>query len=137
MTTFGMKMAETLRILMVCMGNICRSPLAEGILRHKVLFAQLKNVFVDSAGTYGGHAGEHPDARAITNAKNHGIDISKLVARQFQVSDFDKFDFIFVMDSTNYREVISMARNKSDERKVDFLLNAKWPGKNIAVPDPY
>ena len=126
-----------MRILMVCLGNICRSPLAEGILRHKLSGAGIKNVFVDSAGTSHWHSGEHPDSRSIKNAKSHGIDISKLVARQFQVSDFDKFDFIYAMDSSNFRDVVSLARNKSDEKKVDLLLNAKWPEKNLSVPDPY
>jgi protein-tyrosine phosphatase len=124
-------------ILMVCLGNICRSPLAEGILRHKLEEAGLKNIRVDSAGTSSYHIGEHPDKRSIQNAKSHGIDISKLCARQFTVDDFDKFDRIFVMDSSNYRNVISLARNKSDEEKVELLLNKKWPGKNSAVPDPY
>ena len=122
---------------MVCLGNICRSPLAEGVLRHKLFQAGIKNVTVDSAGTSGWHAGEHPDARSIKNAKSHEIDISKLVARQFNASDFNRFDFIYVMDSSNFRDVISLAGNKSDKEKVDLLLNAKWPEKNLSVPDPY
>lgn len=124
-------------ILMVCLGNICRSPLAEGILRQKFSEAGITNIKVDSAGTSSYHAGEHPDQRSVKNAKTHGVDISKLRARQFNVGDFDSFDQIYVMDSSNYQNVISLARNKSDEEKVDLLLNKKWPGKNMAVPDPY
>jgi protein-tyrosine phosphatase len=125
------------RVLMVCLGNICRSPLAEGILRHKLNEAGIKNVIVDSAGTSYWHEGQNPDARSVKNAKSHNIDISKLIARQFTVSDFEKFDFIYVMDSSNHRDVLSLAENKTHETKVDLLLNAKWPGKNRAVPDPY
>lgn len=122
---------------MVCLGNICRSPLAEGVLRHKLAEAGIKNVTVDSAGTSHWHEGQHPDSRSIKNAKSHGIDISKLIARKFHTSDFEKFDFIFVMDSSNYRDVLALAENPAQENKVDLLLNVKWPGKNIAVPDPY
>ncbi len=124
-------------ILMVCLGNICRSPLAEGILRHKLLDAGILDLKVDSAGTSNNHIGQHPDSRSIKNALSHGIDISKLRARQFSVADFDSFDLIYVMDSSNYRDVLALARNDSDKRKVELLLNVKWTGKNIAVPDPY
>jgi protein-tyrosine phosphatase len=122
---------------MVCLGNICRSPLAEGILRHKLQQAGIKNVQVDSAGFASYHIGEHPDHRSIQTARNHGIDISKLVARKFRKEDFDDFDFIYVMDSSNFQDVKSVARNETDMKKVDLLLNAKWPGTNLAVPDPY
>lgn len=122
---------------MVCLGNICRSPLAEGVLRHKLEEAGIKHVRVDSAGTSDYHVGDHPDARSTKNAKQHGIDISKLCGRQFTQVDFDEFDHIYVMDASNYQNVIALARNESDKAKVDLLLNAKWPGKNIAVPDPY
>jgi protein-tyrosine phosphatase len=124
-------------ILMVCLGNICRSPLAEGVLRHKLEEAGIKNVRVDSAGTSDYHVGDCPDIRSAQNAKSHGIDISKLRGRQFSVEDFDAFDLIYVMDASNYKNVMALARNESDKAKVDLLLNAKWPGKNIAVPDPY
>jgi protein-tyrosine phosphatase len=124
-------------ILMVCLGNICRSPLAEGILRQKFSEAGINTIKVDSAGTSSYHAGEHPDARSVQNAKSHGVDISNLRARQFTAADFDSFDQIYVMDSSNYQNVISLARDKSDEEKVELLLNKKWPGKNKAVPDPY
>ena len=124
-------------ILMVCLGNICRSPLAEGVLRHKLEEAGIKNIRVDSAGTSDYHVGDSPDARSTKNAKSHGIDISKLCGRQFSEKDFDDFDHIYVMDASNYQNVIALTRNESDKAKVDLLLNAKWPGKNIAVPDPY
>jgi protein-tyrosine phosphatase len=124
-------------ILMVCLGNICRSPLAEGVLRHQLEEAGIKNVRVDSAGTSDYHVGDCPDTRSAQNAKSHGIDISKLRGRQFSVEDFDAFDLIYVMDASNYKNVMALARNESDKAKVDLLLNAKWPGKNIAVPDPY
>ncbi len=126
-----------MKILMVCLGNICRSPLAEGVLRHKLEEAGIAGVHVDSAGTSDWHAGEHPDRRSMENAAAHGVDISKLVSRQFVTDDFDRFDRIYVMDSSNYRDVMALARHAEDEKKVALLLNMKWPGKNMAVPDPY
>lgn len=124
------------KILMVCLGNICRSPLAEGVLRHKAEKANL-NLTIDSAGTSNYHIGEHPDKRTILNAKQHQIDVSKLCARQFTENDFDDFDHIFVMDSSNYADVISLARNEKDKRKVEFILNRVYPNSNMSVPDPY
>lgn len=121
---------------MVCLGNICRSPLAEGILRDKAEKLNL-DISIDSAGTSNYHIGQHPDNRTVLNAKQHGIDISKLKGRQFQVDDFDKFDTIFVMDSSNYSDVISLARNDNDKRKVELILNRVYPNSNMAVPDPY
>ena len=122
--------------LMVCLGNICRSPLAEGILRNKLERLNL-DITIDSAGTSNYHIGQHPDNRTILNAKQHGIDISKLKGRQFQVEDFDKFDTIFVMDSSNYSDVISLARDENDKGKVEMILNRVYPNSNMAVPDPY
>lgn len=121
---------------MVCLGNICRSPLAEGILRDKAEKLNL-TVTIDSAGTANYHIGEHPDSRTVANALKHGIDVSALKARQFQVEDFDKFDVIFAMDSSNYADVISLARNKNDKQKVELILNRVYPNSNMAVPDPY
>src|SRR5690242_5873245 len=106
-----------MKILMVCLGNICRSPLAEGILRDKLERKGLKHVVVDSAGTSDYHVGDHPDKRSIQNAKSHGIDISALVGRQFTVKDFDIFDRIYVMDSSNYGNVTRLARNENDIQK--------------------
>ena len=124
------------RILMVCLGNICRSPLAEGILRDKTNKLGIP-VFIDSAGTSNYHIGEHPDKRTVANALKNGVDISKLKARQFKISDFDEFDIIFVMDSSNYSNVIDLARNKNDIEKVELILNRVHPKSNMAVPDPY
>ena len=121
------------KILMVCLGNICRSPLAEGVLRYK---ADL-NLTIDSAGTSNYHIGEHPDKRTILNARQHEIDVSKICARQFNVSDFDEFDYIFVMDSSNYADVLSLARSEKDRRKVELILNRVYPNSNMSVPDPY
>jgi protein-tyrosine phosphatase len=124
------------KILMVCLGNICRSPIAEGILRRKAEKANL-DIHIDSAGTSNYHIGDHPDKRTISNAKQHQIDISKLCARQFIVNDFDEFDFIFTMDSSNYSDVISLARNDHDKHKVELILNRVYPNSNMSVPDPY
>ena len=124
------------KILMVCLGNICRSPLAEGILRKKAEEFKL-NLFIDSAGTSNYHIGEHPDMRTIKNAFTHNVDLSKLKARQFSVADFDNFDIIFVMDASNYSDVISLARNDNDRNKVELLLDRVYPKAGIAVPDPY
>ncbi|HLW15218.1 MAG TPA: low molecular weight protein-tyrosine-phosphatase [Flavobacteriaceae bacterium] len=122
------------KILMVCLGNICRSPLAEGILASKV---DTSKVFVDSAGTSDWHVGKGPDTRSIATAKQFGIDISQQKARQFTVADFDTFDTIYVMDNSNYDNVIALARNEADKRKVKRILNEVIPGKNLEVPDPY
>ena len=117
-----------LRILMVCLGNICRSPLAEGIMRSKLT----KEYYIDSAGTGGWHAGEAPDKRSIQTAQNHGIDISKQRARKFSITDFDTFDVIFVMDQSNYKDVINLAPNEAAKFKVQLLLD-----NSKEVPDPY
>jgi protein-tyrosine phosphatase len=122
------------KILMVCLGNICRSPLAEGILKSKLFRA---NVIIDSAGTGAYHIAEKPDSRSITIAKINGIDISNQRARKFLVEDFDKFDLIYVMDNANYRDVVSIARNEDDIAKVKMILNEVFPNENLDVPDPY
>ena len=124
------------RILVVCLGNICRSPLAEGILLHLVDQHKL-NLTIDSAGTSNYHIGEAPDARTVANAKKHKIDLTPLRARQFTVNDFDNFDRIFVMDKSNYSNVLNLARHENDKMKVDLLLSILNPGQNQEVPDPY
>ena len=122
------------KILMVCLGNICRSPLAEGLLASKLP----KNKFrVDSAGTGPWHAGKQPDQRSIATAKKKGLDISHQRGRQFKVSDFDAFDYIYVMDSSNYDEVIFLAKTEEHKKKVHLILNELFPDENVDVPDPY
>lgn len=125
------------KILMVCLGNICRSPVAEGIMRSKLQEFNLEGVLVDSAGTSNYHTGEHPDKRSTANAKKHGVDISKLVARQFNENDFEEFDHIFVMDESNYTDVISMAKNSHHKKKVRMILEVLHPDTRMPVPDPY
>lgn len=119
---------------MVCLGNICRSPLAEGILKSKVFSFK---TFVDSAGTGAYHVGEKPDKRSIAVAKANGIDISSQKARKFTVEDYNLFDIIYVMDNSNYSNVISLARNEADKLKVKLILNEVFPDENLDVPDPY
>lgn len=124
-----------MKILMVCLGNICRSPLAEGILKHRAK-AKGINCTVDSAGTAAYHVGELPDPRSIDVAKEHGIDITDQSARKFTVADFDNFDQIFVMDKSNLRNVLSLARNHEDKTKVKLILDYH-PDTLTEVPDPY
>ena len=122
------------KILMVCLGNICRSPLAEGILASKLPKAKFT---VDSAGTGDWHIGHSPDPRSIAEAKNHKLDISKQKARQFKVEDFDSYDYIYVMDQSNYTNVINLAENTIHKDKVQIILNELYPSQNVDVPDPY
>ena len=122
------------KILMVCLGNICRSPLAEGILASKV---DSNKVVVDSAGTGHWHIGNHPDPRSIAIAKKYGLDISQQRGRQFSASDFAKFDYIYVMDSSNMENVLSLATTKADNAKVSLILDHIFPNENVDVPDPY
>lgn len=122
------------RILMVCLGNICRSPLAEGVLRSKV---SSERVLIDSCGTSNYHIGDAPDSRSIAVAKKYNIDISNLRGRQFTTSDFDVFDLIYVMDESNYENVLRLARNERDKNKVKFILDEVYPNQNYSIPDPY
>ncbi len=121
---------------MVCLGNICRSPVAEGVLRSKIEKLNLP-VEVDSAGTSNYHIGECPDRRSILSAHRNGIDISGFRARQFTVTDFDAFDLILSMDMRNLENILKLARNENDIRKVQLLLEYSHPGKKLNVPDPY
>lgn len=107
-------------VLMVCLGNICRSPLAEGILKSKV---NSETVFVDSAGTAGYHIGSPPDPRSIEVAKDNGIDISKQVCRKFDRKDFDFFDVIYAMDEDNYNNIIKLSSTAAHQKKVHLLLS--------------
>ena len=125
-----------MKVLMVCLGNICRSPLAQGILEEKVKSLGL-NWEVDSAGTSAYHIDEAPDQRSIDIARGHGIDISHQKARQFVVSDLEEFDLILAMDSSNYQHIWSKNTDKNHEDKIKLILNYVYPGRNMAVPDPY
>ena len=125
-----------MKILMVCLGNICRSPLAEGILKHKVLEKNL-NWKVDSAGTSGWHAGELPDKRSIAVANAHGIDIIDQRSRPFRAYDLEEFDIIYAMDASNYRDILKHAKSDPERNKVKMIMNELEPGMNITVPDPY
>ena len=125
-----------MKILMVCLGNICRSPLAEGILKHK-LSQKALNWKVDSAGTSAYHLGEQPDKRSIAIAKNYKIDITDQRARQFLKEDFQVYDLILAMDVDNYNNILRLADSEEDQRKVKMILNFSNPGQNQSVPDPY
>nr|WP_321224641.1 low molecular weight protein-tyrosine-phosphatase [uncultured Psychroserpens sp.] len=121
-------------ILMVCLGNICRSPLAHGILESKLPKDQF---YVDSAGTANYHVGDLPDQRSIAVAKANGIDITHQRGRQFKVADFDTFDYIYVMDHSNFENVIKLARNTNDIAKVKLILEVDDTITDKRVPDPY
>ncbi|MDP2413944.1 low molecular weight protein-tyrosine-phosphatase [Daejeonella sp.] len=119
-----------MKILMVCLGNICRSPLAHGILEHLVRQKGL-NWEIDSAGTGGWHVGQQPDSRSIAIAKKYGLDISGQSCRKFDTSDFERFDQILVMDYNNLNDVKALARNEEEHNKISLFL------KDSIVPDPY
>ena len=125
-----------MKVLMVCLGNICRSPIAHGILEKKAAQNQL-NIIVDSAGTGSWHINKSPDIRSIEVAKSHGIDISKQKARQFNVMDFEKFDIIYVMDKSNFNTINGLDIEKKYSKKIKLILNEIHPNKNNDVPDPY
>jgi len=122
------------KILMVCLGNICRSPLAEGILQSKL---PADKFMVDSAGTGDWHAGQGPDHRSVLAAKNRGLDISMQKARQIKKSDFTDFDHIFVMDSSNFNDVTRLAPTAAGKAKVILMMDEIFPGQKVNVPDPY
>lgn len=125
-----------MKILMVCLGNICRSPMAEGILQDLIRKEGL-DWEVDSAGTGSWHVGEPPHVDSITEALRHGINITHQRARQFSVEDFNTYNLILAMDSSNYSDIIALAPNEAAKEKVKLILNYSKPGKNMAVPDPY
>ncbi|MEQ8422359.1 MAG: low molecular weight protein-tyrosine-phosphatase [Arenibacter algicola] len=121
------------KVLMVCLGNICRSPLAEGILKSKL---DKETIQVDSAGTASYHIGKKPDSRSISIAKKYGIDISQQRCRQFTAKDFDEYDLIYAMDRSNYENIVALAENENAIAKVNLLLHRS----NVTskeVPDPY
>jgi protein-tyrosine phosphatase len=125
-----------MKILMVCLGNICRSPLAEGILRDKIVQHNIK-VEVASAGFISNHEGEPADQRAQNTALQFGVDISRHKARVFKIGDFDIYDHIFVMDNENMKAAHRLSRNINDRNKIKLILNEISPGENQVVPDPY
>ena len=119
---------------MVCLGNICRSPLAEGILLAK---GKHLNIEVDSAGTAGYHIGKHPDIRSIEIANKYFISLNQQRARQFSRADFDKFDIIYAMDTNNYAHLVSLASSETERNKIRMILNEITPNAYQSVPDPY
>ena len=122
-----------MNILMVCLGNICRSPLAHGILESKAP----ENWYIDSAGTSGWHEGERPDTRSIITAKGRGLNIDQQRSRPFLAEDFERFDIIFAMDSSNYTNITRLAPDEASKAKVRLIMNEAYPGENRQVPDPY
>jgi protein-tyrosine phosphatase len=125
-----------MKILMVCLGNICRSPLAEGILQDKVFKAGL-NWVVESAGTNGYHTGEAPHHLSIKVALQNGIDIRQQRSRKFVAEDFDRYDKIYAMAEDVMDDIKRIAKNKFDTKKADLLLNELFPQQNLEVPDPW
>lgn len=123
-----------MKILMVCLGNICRSPLAEGILTAKTKHL---NVIVDSAGTAGYHIGSLPDSRSIEIADKYNIELRNQRARQISKIDFKRFDIIYAMDTNNYAHLIALADNKKERAKIRMILNEINPNLYESVPDPY
>ena len=121
---------------MVCLGNICRSPLAEGILAHKVKENGL-DWEIDSAGTAAYHVGNLPDERSTEVANKYGIDLTNQRARQFKANDFKEFDVIYAMDTENYNNILNLAKYETEEQKVKLILNEIEPDSNSSVPDPY
>jgi protein-tyrosine phosphatase len=123
-----------MKILMVCLGNICRSPLAEGILSSKGKHLKIE---VDSAGTAAYHIGKQPDIRSIEIANKYSIDLKQQRARQFSRADFDEFDIIYAMDTNNYAHLISLASSETERNKIRMILNEINPNAYQSVPDPY
>lgn len=124
------------KYLMVCLGNICRSPMAEGILKRKLEEKGIE-AKVDSAGTSNYHIDEAPDPRAREKAKEKGLDIDQLRGRQFTAADFDRYDEIFVMDKSNYKNVTALAATADDKQKVKLILSELQSDEVAEVPDPY
>jgi len=123
-----------MKILMVCLGNICRSPLAEGILKSKT---KNLNVKIDSAGTAGYHIGNPADNRSIEIADKYNINLRDQRARQFNRADFEEFNIIYAMDTNNYAHLIALAKNQKERDKIRMILNEINPGLCESVPDPY
>jgi len=125
-----------MKVIAVCLGNICRSPLAQGILNH---LARQHNVAldVDSAGTASYHAGETPCDGSVQIALENGIDIRNYKARQIIKEDFDYFDVILAMDTSNFNDLMRIAKDEKQKNKIKMVLNYSFPGQNRSVPDSY
>ena len=128
---------KTVSVVFVCMGNICRSPTAEGVFRHVVNKRNLQNVIkVDSAGTHAYHIGESPDSRSHATAKSRGVDLSAQRARKVEENDFERFDYVIAMDCSNYENLKVLATSEQQERLHLFMdFTTAW--NNTEVPDPY
>ena len=128
---------EKIKVLFVCLGNICRSPLAEGIFREKIRKKGLEQFFlVDSCGTSNYHIGDQPDSRTIANARRNGVSLNHCV-RQFTAEDLEKFDYILAMDQSNHNNVLRLLKDKSHCKKVMLMREFDPIGKGGEVPDPY
>ncbi|NNE30193.1 MAG: low molecular weight phosphotyrosine protein phosphatase [Saprospiraceae bacterium] len=125
-----------MKILMVCLGNICRSPLAEGIMK-EIVQREGIDWEIDSAGTGAWHAGETPDPRSVEVSRRNGIHIADQRARQFTAEDFSVFDYILAMDASNFRDILKLAPTEDARQKVEMIMNYAYPGENRRVPDPY
>ena len=125
-----------MKILMVCLGNICRSPLAEGILKYKCAQRKL-DWHIESAGTGKWSMGDAPDERSIRIASEKGIDISSQRSRSVHSGDYEEFDLLFAMDISNYKHLMQWAMDKEEEHKVKLIMDEISPGENISIPDPY
>ena len=125
-----------MKVLMVCLGNICRSPLAQGILEYKLKKHGI-DWEVDSAGTSSWHVGELPDQRSIEKAMEYDIDITDQRARQITREDLATFDLILAMDSSNLQKIKSLSSDNGYHDKIKLVLNYVYPERNMAVPDPY
>ena len=131
-------MSEPIRVLFVCLGNICRSPLAEGVLRHRVERAGLSDrIKVDSAGTGAWHVGEPPDRRMSETAKRHGVPLDGQTARQFKAVDLETFHHVFVMDKNNLNDVLYLDSDEAFEFKVRLFREFDPDPGDFQVPDPY
>lgn len=136
LNSYRNKTLENLKVMMVCLGNICRSPLAHGILEDRVRALGL-DWSVESSGTSGWHVGELPDRRSIDVARENGLDISGQRSRKFEKEYLEEYDLIVAMDASNFSSITALADNKAQKDKVKMLLNFSFPNENRQVPDPY